>query len=226
VQGDERAGAEAARESDLGAGDGQGEVGEAREEALERDGGLDAGEPGPEAIVDAGAKGEVAVRLAVNVQPLGILEDAGIGVGGGEAGEEHPSAARPRALIARCSDADLARPMPAGWTVAGVLGHLAFWDQRIIELLARWEASGVAPNQEVEADVDWISDAGKPLILAVPPRKAAELAVAIAEAADRRVEMLSDDFVARNAAAGSPLNLSRADHRREHLDDIERALKG
>jgi Mycothiol maleylpyruvate isomerase N-terminal domain len=133
---------------------------------------------------------------------------------------------RLKALIARCSDSDLARPMPAGWTVAGVLGHLAFWDQRILELLARWETSGVAPNQEIEGDVDWINDAGKPLLLAVPPRKAAELAVAIAEATDRKVEALSDELVARNAAAGNPLNLSRADHRREHLDDIERALKG
>jgi Mycothiol maleylpyruvate isomerase N-terminal domain len=133
---------------------------------------------------------------------------------------------RLKALIARCSDADLARPMPAGWTVSGVLGHLAFWDQRIVELLARWETSGVLPNQEIEADVEWINDAGKPLLLAVPPRKAAELAVAIAEATDRKVETLSDDLVARNAAAGSPLNLSRAEHRREHLDDIERTLMG
>ena len=74
-------------------------------------------------------------------------------------------------------------------------------------------------------DIDWINDAGKPLLLAVPPRKAAELAVAIAEATDRKVEALTDDLVSKNAAAGSPLNLSRADHRRQHLDDIERALK-
>jgi hypothetical protein len=129
-------------------------------------------------------------------------------------------------LVAKCSDADLARPMPAGWTVAGVLGHLAFWDQRILELLQQWETKGVAPNVEVEADIDWINDAGKPLLLAVPPRKAAELAVAIAEAVDRRVAALSDDLIAKSVAAGNPLNLSRADHRKEHLDDIERALKG
>jgi hypothetical protein len=132
---------------------------------------------------------------------------------------------RLKALVARCSDADLVHPMPAGWTVAGVLGHLAFWDQRILELLQQWETKGIAPNVEVEADVDWINDAGKPMLLAVPPRKAAELAVAIAEATDRKVEALSDDLIAKNVAAGSPLNLSRADHRREHLDDIERVLK-
>ena len=37
-------------------------------------------------------------------------------------------------LVARLSDQDLARPMPGGWTVASVLGHVAFWDQRIIAL--------------------------------------------------------------------------------------------
>jgi len=60
-------------------------------------------------------------------------------------------------------------------------------------------------------------------MLALPPRRAAELALAIAEAVDRQVETLSDDVVARNAAAGL-LNLARADHRSEHLDDIERVL--
>jgi hypothetical protein len=132
--------------------------------------------------------------------------------------------ARLNTLVAKCSDADLARPMPAGWTVAGVLGHLAFWDQRILALLEQWETKGVTPNTEVEADVDWINDAGKPLLLALPPRKAAELAVAAAETVDRKVAALSDDQIAKNAAAGSPLNLSRADHRKEHLDDIERVL--
>ena len=56
------------------------------------------------------------------------------------------------------------------------------------------------------------------------PRQAAELALAIAEAVDRKVAILPDDFVAKNAAAGSPLNLSRAVHRKEHLDEIERVL--
>ena len=133
--------------------------------------------------------------------------------------------ARLKALIAKCSDADLARPLAAGWTVAGVLGHLAFWDQRILELLQRWEKQGIPPSTEVAADIDWINDAGKPLLLAVPPRKMAELALAIAEATDRKVEALSDDLVAKNAAAGNPINLSRAEHRGEHLDEIERTLQ-
>ena len=34
----------------------------------------------------------------------------------------------------------LGRAMPAGWTVAGVLAHLAFWDQRIVVLCELLEA--------------------------------------------------------------------------------------
>ena len=131
--------------------------------------------------------------------------------------------ARLKALVARASDTDLAKPLSAGWTVAAVLGHLAFWDQRILALLDAWER-GVAPPPPHEADVDWINDAGKPFLLALAPRKAADVAVAIAEAVDRKVAALSDDMIARNTAAGSPLNLNRGVHRKEHLDEIERVF--
>ena len=135
--------------------------------------------------------------------------------------------ARLAALVARLSDADLARPMEAGWTVAAVLAHVAFWDQRALVLLERWRTSGLAavPRAIDEADVDWINDAGKALFLAMPPRRAAETALAIAEAIDRRIEALPEEFVARNAAAGAPVSLLRAEHRRQHLDEIEAALR-
>ena len=133
--------------------------------------------------------------------------------------------ARLRALVARLSDADLARPMPGGWTVAAVLAHLAFWDQRIMVLLERWEQSPSAvPRVINEADVDWVNDAAKPHFLAMPPRRAAELAVAIAEAVDAKVAALPDDLLARNEVAGKPLSMTRSVHREEHLDEIERAL--
>jgi hypothetical protein len=131
---------------------------------------------------------------------------------------------RLRALVGRLRDQDLARPMPAGWTVASVLGHLAFWDQRVLDLLERWTKEGKEPGAMREVDVDWINDATKPLLLAIPPRHAAELTLRIAEAVDRAVERLPDGIIARNAAAGGPVNLVRADHRRTHLDEIEQAL--
>ena len=134
--------------------------------------------------------------------------------------------ARLQGLIGRLTDAELARSLPAGWTVAAVLAHLAFWDQRALVLLEQWRQAGpdAVPRAANNADVDWINDATKPLALALPPRRAAELAVAIAEAVDRKIEALPEEFLARNAAAGSPLNLLRAEHRREHLDEIEAAL--
>jgi hypothetical protein len=131
---------------------------------------------------------------------------------------------RLQALVARLSDAELERPLAAGWTVAGVLGHLAFWDQRLLVLLDQWEQSGAIPRALDAAATDWINDAAKPLLHALPPRRAAELAVAIADATDARVAALSDTSVSANKAAGNPLNLLRAEHRREHLDEIERAL--
>jgi len=104
---------------------------------------------------------------------------------------------------------------------------MAFWDARVLALLEKWEQSGSGPSpEEVEPeDIDWINDAAKPICLALPPRDAARLAVSIAETVDRRVEELPAEMIARNAAAENPANLSRADHRSEHLDQIEQALR-
>ena len=53
-------------------------------------------------------------------------------------GENDAQRERLRALVRRLTDQELGRPMSAGWTIAGVLGHLAFWDQRVLVLLERW----------------------------------------------------------------------------------------
>jgi hypothetical protein len=132
---------------------------------------------------------------------------------------------RLRALVGKLSDRELARPMDAGWTVAGILAHLAFWDQRIVTLVDRWaDGRGTPPPAYDEAAVDWINDAGKPLCLALPPRVAARMAIDAAVAADDRVAGLSEALLAANAAAGRPISVLRAEHRREHLDEIDRTL--
>ena len=134
--------------------------------------------------------------------------------------------ARLRALVDRLSDRELAAPMPDGWTVAAVLAHLAFWDHRVVLLLDQWGPDGGVqrPSNIDGASVDCINDAGKPLCLALIPRAAARMAVDAAVAADQRVAALSDSLLAANAAAGTPISPNRAAHRREHLDEIERAL--
>jgi hypothetical protein len=133
---------------------------------------------------------------------------------------------RMRSLVESMSDDELAEPMEAGWTVAGVLAHLAFWDQRVVTLVDRWGADGTgtppdSPGSYDEEAVDWINDAAKPLILALPPRVAAQVAVDAATAADTRVEALSDELLAINERTGLHINPDRAEHRSEHLDEIE-----
>ncbi|MHB8631056.1 MAG: DinB family protein [Candidatus Limnocylindria bacterium] len=134
---------------------------------------------------------------------------------------------RLRALVTGSKDATLRRPMPGDWTVASTLAHAAFWDARAIYWLDRW-AQGTEPSPpqlEDPAIVEWVNDSAKPFLLALPPGDAARLALRLAEESDRKVAALSDDLLERIAAVGgAPFNLSRAEHRGEHLDDIERAL--
>jgi hypothetical protein len=130
---------------------------------------------------------------------------------------------RLEALVGALDDAALSRTMPAGWTVAGVLAHLAFWDQRIIIFIDMLKRGAKVPV-EIAEDVDWINDAAKPAQLALPPRRAATLAVETARATDHAVATLSEELLGKNAAAGSPIYLHRARHRREHLDEIEKVL--
>jgi len=115
--------------------------------------------------------------------------------------------------------------MPAGWTAAAMLAHAAFWDARAIFALERWAMTGVEPppGDYEPDDVSWINESAKPLCLALPPRAAAELALRLAEEADAKIKALSDEMVEKIRALG-PFSISRAEHRREHLDDIERAL--
>jgi hypothetical protein len=131
---------------------------------------------------------------------------------------------RLRALIAKLSDADLARPMPGGWTVAGLLAHAAYWDARAIYWIDKWGPAGEPTTHEPE-NVEAVNDAAKPLCLALRPRDAAQLALRLAEEADGKVKALSDAMLAKiRGKGGPPFNLSRAIHRKEHLNDIEREL--
>ena len=139
-----------------------------------------------------------------------------------------PRTRRSSAASAPWSSASATRtwraPRPAAGPSPSSLAHVAFWDQRILFWLDRWE-HGEAPRALEQADVDWINDAGKPLCLALPPRVAARLTVEIAEEVDRRLAALTDERIAANQAAGEPLLLTRAHHRKTHLDEIERVLR-
>ncbi len=137
--------------------------------------------------------------------------------------------ARMRRIVERLSDDELGRQVNHSWSVAGVLGHIAFWDGRALALADKL-VRGVpfSRSDDEPEDVDWINDASRPLILAIPPREAATLALRISDETDRRMASLPPDLLARSWPADpeSPLNLLRASHRAEHLDEIEASLQG
>ena len=132
---------------------------------------------------------------------------------------------RLRALVEVLNEDELRAPVNDHWTVAAVLGHIAFWDARVLAFAAKVERGiPFAPSDAEPEDVDWINDASRPLIHAIPPRDAARLALAIAEETDAVVAVLPLDRMWPHDP-DSPLYAVRASHRGEHLDDVERALR-
>jgi hypothetical protein len=131
---------------------------------------------------------------------------------------------RLRALVARLNDDELRLPVNPHWTVAAVFAHIAFWDGRVLALSDKLERGEPFTSSDAEPeDVDWINDATRPLIHAIPPREAARLALRIAEETDARVATLPLDRLWPRDP-DSPLYAVRASHRGEHLDDVEAAL--
>src|SRR2546430_17262422 len=92
--------------------------------------------------------------------------------------------ARLRALVSRLNDADLSRPMPAGWTIAAVLPHIGFWDARAIYWLAKW-GRGVPPSAYAPEDTGAGEVAAKPPSVQLPPREWGERALPLGAEGDR-----------------------------------------
>jgi hypothetical protein len=133
---------------------------------------------------------------------------------------------RLRGLVERLDEDELRAPVNEYWTVAGVLGHIAFWDARMLSLVDKLERGDPFLSSDTEPeDVDWINDASRELIHAVPPLELARLALRIAEETDARVATLPVDRLWPRDP-DSPLYPVRALHRGEHLDDVEAALGG
>jgi uncharacterized damage-inducible protein DinB len=131
---------------------------------------------------------------------------------------------RLRALVESLGDAALQRIVHADWTVAAVLGHMAFWDARALWLADKVErGEPFGPGDAEPEDVTWINDATRQLIQAFPRREVAQMALRLAEAIDARVASLPPERVWPNDP-DSLLNAFRAEHRAEHLDEIEAAL--
>ena len=136
--------------------------------------------------------------------------------------ENAASRRRLEAVARSLSSDDLTRSNADGWTVAALLAHLAFHDQRHLVLLRRWKAQGV---DESPLDSHAINEAMKPLCLALEPSAAVALCLASAEAVDAEMETLTADLLAEIAASGSWFRPNRSLHRASHLGENERLLR-
>lgn len=129
---------------------------------------------------------------------------------------------RLRALVNGMTDEELSLPLNAGWTIASALAHIAFWDKRALVLMRKWATT---PVERSPIDEDVTNDALLPICLAIPPRISAKLAVSCAKAIDLELEGAPDKLITDIMKLGDRFRLFRADHRKIHLDQIERFLK-
>lgn len=129
---------------------------------------------------------------------------------------------RLRALVEGLDDEALSAPVNEFWTVAGVLAHIAFWDQRILVLSEKADRGEPWDASDTEPEADWLNDTTRPLLLAIAPREAAQLALEIAERTDARVAEVGQRLWPSDPDC--PISALRYEHRGEHLDEIEAAL--
>jgi len=124
-------------------------------------------------------------------------------------------------LVARLTPEMLVVRLPRGWTVAVALAHLAFWDRQRLCLMRRW-AAGQPARGAYDGEV--FNEALLPVLQAIPPERAAALAVHAAEEVDEFLLAVPDDMVADALGRPDPPNLDRGSHRDYHLERIEQAL--
>ena len=127
------------------------------------------------------------------------------------------------ALLSKKQGVDLGKRLLNGWTVKGTLAHLAFWDLRQLSLIKRWVMDGTKPGN---VDPEGVNDALVLFSEFIPSTSVVNLVIAAAEAVDREVEKLTPAQAEELLKMGLERNIHRALHRRNHLDKIEKALKG
>src|SRR3982751_3164132 len=81
---------------------------------------------------------------------------------------------RLRALVERLDDDALITRVNEDWTVAGVLGHIAFWDIRVLLLADKVDRGEPFGPEDAEPEGDWLNDATRSLIHEIQPRDAAQ----------------------------------------------------
>ena len=126
---------------------------------------------------------------------------------------------RIRALAALPDDA-LRVPVGEHWTVAIRLPLLASWHRRVLAVLDDTERAGRLTFPQIDFTVN---DIALPFWATMPPRAAADLAAAAAEALDQRLATFPPALLAELHAHNERW-VVRALHRNAHLDEVDAAL--
>ena len=133
-------------------------------------------------------------------------------------------AARERldAVIARVGNRDVM--LSDGWTAAGLLAHLAFWDRLAAARLEKHLREGQPPIFATDDVTDLTNAAGMRQWKETPAGLAGTQAREAAAEIDRLIETLPADKLDGLKALGRSFLIDRSNHRKEHLDQIERGL--
>ena len=123
-------------------------------------------------------------------------------------------------LIAQLSDDDLTHDLGDGWTVTTALGHLAFWD-RWQRLTLTSERPATRPTTATE---DAANDVLQPLLTALDPRTAANLALEAARDLDAAIKQMPDTLRAELIHSDHHQIVRRSPRRLAHIAQIERAV--
>ena len=127
------------------------------------------------------------------------------------------------AVIAQLGDRSI--PLSGGWTAAALLAHLAFWDGLGAARLEKYIGDRRPMEFGSDALTELINAAGLAQWTATPIRAAGTLATATAARIDGLIEGLPKEAFDAIRAMNVPRVLDRSLHRKEHLDEIERALR-
>ncbi|MDA3936118.1 MAG: DinB family protein [Actinomycetota bacterium] len=128
---------------------------------------------------------------------------------------------RLESLLERLSEQDLARRLPNGITIAAVLVHLAFWDEYACSALRAWKTSGFSGSH---TNFEAVNDGVLALVELIPDHAVIEMTREAAAAVDHEAETVDPELAGVIEGNGKLRTLERAQHRRTHVDQIERAL--
>ena len=131
------------------------------------------------------------------------------------------STERIRTLAGRLSDEQMQTRVGEHWTVAIALAHLAWWDRRVMYVLDMTEKNRTLFVPEIDV---FVNDLSLPLWAAIPPRKAAEIAIETSETLDKRLETYSPELL-ETIYEYNKRWVVRSLHRGEHLNEVDAALK-